>query len=76
MIQVIAFAGAFSDPCEYRDTAVLHGNIVNHFHHDNRFTDTGPTEEAHFSASWKRHQQIDNLDAGFKDPHCRILLGK
>ena len=36
----------------------------------------GTAEEAHFSTAWKRDQQIDHLNPGFKNTDGGVLLGK
>ena len=76
MVKVISFTGPFTDTGEYRNTAVLQSDIVDHFHHNNGLADTSAAEEAHFPAAGKRDKQIDNLNAGFKNPHGRILFRK
>jgi hypothetical protein len=66
VIEVVAFTGTLPHAGKHGDTAVLHGDVVNHFHHDNGFANTGAAEHAHLTAAGKRHQQVDDLDAGFK----------
>ena len=55
---------------------MLHGNVINHLHHDYGFTDTGAAKHPHFTASGKGYQQVDHLYAGFEHAHFGILLGE
>ena len=54
----------------------MHGDVINHFHHDNGFTTTCAAEQSHFTTTWERYEEIDNLDACLKNVHLGILLGK
>jgi hypothetical protein len=76
VIEVIAFTGTLPHSGKNGDTTVLHGDVMNHLHHDNGFANTGAAEHAHLTAAGKRHQQIDDLYAGFKHVDFHILFGE
>ena len=65
MIQVVSFTSTLAHTGKYGNTAVLHGDIMDHLHHDNGFTHTGAPEHPHLAATWKGYQQVDHLDPGF-----------
>ena len=67
MVQVVSFTGTLTNTAEYRDTTVLHGDVVDHLHHDNGLAATGAAEQTHLAAPWERNQQVDNLDSGLKN---------
>jgi len=46
---------------------MLHGNVVDHLHHDHGFAHAGPAEHTHFAATGKGHQEVDNLNPRLKD---------
>ncbi len=63
MIEVVAFAGTFTDTGEYRQAAVLLGDVVDQLQHVDGLADAGAAEQADFSTFRERHQQIDDFDA-------------
>src|SRR6185437_7683792 len=69
VVEVIAFAGAFADAAEDGVATVLGGNVVNQFHDDDGLADAGAAEQADLSAFDVRSDQVDDLDAGFKNDY-------
>ncbi len=55
---------------------MVHGDVVNHLHHDNGLPATGTAEQTHLATAGEGNQQVDNLDAGFKNLNLGILLGE
>ena len=55
---------------------MLHGNVVDHLHHDNGLTTTSTAEQPHFTTTWERNKQVNNLNTGFKNINLCILLCK
>ena len=53
---------------------MLLGDVVDQLHNDNRLADARATEQADFTALGKRRDQVDDLDAGFEDLSCRLLI--
>lgn len=76
VIEVIPFAGAFADTGKYGIAAVAFGNIVNQFHNQNGFADTGAAEQTDFAAFGIRFKQIDYFNAGGQNFRIGGLLGK
>ena len=74
MIQVVALTRPFTHAGKDRYAAVLHGNVVDHFHHNNGLADPGSAEHPHLAPAGEGHQQINNLYSGFKNPHRRVLF--
>ncbi len=66
MIEVIAFAGTLPDASEDRKAGVLLGDVVDQFHHVDGLADAGTTEQANLAALGKGANQVDHLDARFK----------
>ena len=76
MVHVIAFTGSFTDTRHNGTSAVLNGNVVNQFLHQDGFADTGTAEQTDLTALGIRAQQVDDLDACFQDFAGCLLLGK
>ena len=74
MVQVVALAGPLANAAEHGDTAVLHGDVVDHFHHDNGLAATGAAEQAHLAAAREGNEQVDDLDARLEYVHLGVLL--
>ena len=64
VVKIVAFARAFTDAGEHRNTAVQFGDVVDEFHDDDGLADAGAAERADFAALEKRADQINDLDAG------------
>ena len=64
VIEVVAFAGTFTDACEHRVTTVRLGDVVDQFHDENGLADAGAAEQADLAALGVRREQVDDLDAG------------
>ena len=73
-VQVVAFTGALTHAGEHRNAAVVHGDVVDHFHHDDGLAHAGAAEHAHLAAPGEGHQQVDNLDAGFQHLNRGVLI--
>ena len=76
VIEVVSFTGPLANARKNRNTAVLHGDVVDHLHHNDGFADACAAEHAHLAAARKRNEQVDNLYAGLEDFDRGILLGK
>ncbi len=66
VIEVIAFAGALTHTGEYRQAAVLLGDVVDELHHVHGLPHAGAAEQADLAALGERADQVDHLDAGFE----------
>ncbi len=66
MVEVISFSRSFPHASKHGYTAVLHGDVVDHLHHDNRLAHAGAAKHPHLAAPRKRHQQIYNLNTCLK----------
>ncbi|VBB42417.1 hypothetical protein TRIP_B200557 [uncultured Desulfatiglans sp.] len=53
---------------------MLHGDVVDHLHHNDGLTHSCATEHPHLAAARKGNQQVYNLDAGLEHIHARILV--
>ena len=74
MVEVVTFTSTLTNTREYRQTAVLGGDVVDQFNHVYGFTNTGTTEQTNFTTLGKRANQVDNLDAGFQQVGRRCKL--
>src|SRR4051794_8930112 len=74
VVKIVAFARAFTDAREHRDTAVQLRDVVDEFHDDDRLTDTCATERTDFTALEEWANQINDLDAGRENLRRRGLL--
>ena len=59
--EIVAFAGALSDPAKDGESAVLLGDVVDEFHDDDSLADASAAEEANLSTFQKRLDEIDDL---------------
>ncbi len=73
-VEVVAFPGALTHAGEHRDAAVVHGDVVDHFHHDDGLAHAGAAEHPHLAAPGEGHQQVDDLDAGFQHFNGGVLV--
>ena len=76
MVQIVSFTGPLANTAEYGNTTVLHGDVVDHLHHDNSLAAAGTAEQAHLATAGEGNQQVDNLDAGLKNVDFGVLLGE
>ncbi len=76
VIEVVALAGALAHPGEDADAAVLHGDVVDHLHHDHGLAHPGAAEHAHLAAAGEGDQKVDDLDPGFQDVDRGVLVGQ
>src|SRR3989339_517249 len=76
MVKVISLTGSFPYTTEHGNTTMLHGDIINHFHHDNGFSNACTPKHPHFTTAWEGDKQINHLDAGFQNPDRCILFSK
>ena len=74
VVKIVAFARAFTDAGEHRNTAVQLGDVVDQFHDDDGLADAGAAERADFAALQERADQINDLDAGGRDLRRRGLV--
>jgi len=73
-VEVVAFAGPLAHAGEHGDAAVVHGDVVDHLHHDDGLAHAGAAEHAHLAPAGEGNQQVDDLDARLEDVDRRILL--
>src|SRR3569623_520818 len=66
VVEVVAFAGTLAHAGEDRVTAVLDGDVADELHHVDGLAHAGAAEQADLAAFGERADQIDDLDAGFK----------
>ena len=64
--EIVAFTGPLADTGEHGHTTVLHGDVVDEFHDDDRLADARTTEQTDFAATKIRFQKIDDLNAGLE----------
>ncbi len=74
VVQVVAFTGTFTNARENRITGVHFGDVVDQFHDQNGFTNTGTTEQTDFTTLGVRCEKVDNLDACFQYFGCGRLF--
>src|SRR5210317_1639605 len=55
---------------------MMHGDIINHFHHNNGLAATSTTEESHFTTTWEGYEQVYYLDTCFQNVNLGILVSK
>ena len=78
MVEVVAFTGTLTHAGEYGITAVLDGDVADQLHQRHGFTHASTAEQADFAALGDRHDQVDDLDAGFQDvvTTCLLFVGR
>src|SRR5258708_18916094 len=67
IVKIVSLACALSDTGEDGNPAVEFGDVIDQFHDNDRFADTGAPEGADLAAFEKRADQVNYLDAGSKD---------
>ena len=50
MVQIITLTSALTNSSKHWITTMIHSNVINQFHNNDRFTDTSTTKKADFSA--------------------------
>ena len=73
VVKIVAFARAFTDAGEHRNTAVQFGDVVDQFHDDDGLADTCATERADFAALQEGADQVDDFDAGRENLRARWI---
>ncbi len=73
-IEVVAFAGPLAHAGEHRDAAVVHGDVVDHLHHDDGLADAGASEHPHLAASREGDEEVDDLDSRFEHVDRGVLF--
>src|SRR5262249_53880783 len=63
-----------ADACEHRHAAVFHGDVVDQFLNNDRLADACTTKCANLAAPREGTDQINYLDARFKDLCLCILI--
>ncbi len=53
---------------------MFHGDVIDQFHENNGFADSGAPEQADLSAARIRRKQVDNFDTGFKGLDFGFLI--
>ena len=72
--QVVALPGAFSDPREHREAAVLGGDVVDQLLDDDRLPHARSAEQPDLAAPEVGLQQVHHLDAGLEHLQIGILI--
>ena len=67
MVEVVTLTGTLTHSGKYREAGVLDGDVSNQFHQRHGLAYAGAAEQADFAAFYDRHDQVDDLDTGFKD---------
>ena len=67
VVEIVTLARALSDPGEDGITTVVHGDVVDELHDDDRLPDSCTPEEADLAPLRVWGQQVDDLDAGDED---------
>jgi len=75
-VEIVALSRPFTHSAENGDAAVMHGDVMDHLHHDDCLADTGAAEHPHLTASGKGNEEVDYLDPRFENVHRGILLRK
>jgi hypothetical protein len=73
-VEVVAFAGPLAHTREHRNTAVVHGDVVDHLHHDDGLADAGAAEHPHLAASREGDEEVDDFDPRFEDVNRGVLF--
>ena len=76
MNKLVTLAAAFAHSRKHRVTAVIYGDIVNHFHYKHGFTNARTAEKTYFTAFGIGHQKVNYLNPRFKQLGCGLLLIK
>jgi hypothetical protein len=76
VIQVISFPGPLANAGENGNSAMLLGDIVDHFHKNNGLAHPCSAEHPHFATLGKGDQKINNLYPGFQDFNLGALVNK
>jgi hypothetical protein len=74
MIEIISFTGTLTNTGEEGKTTMPLGDVVDQFHDDNCLADAGTTECADLTALGEGTDQINDLDAGFKNLGLGVLI--
>ena len=73
-VEVVPLAGPLADAREDGDAAVVHGDVVDHLHHDDGLADAGAAEHPHLAAPRKGDEEVDDLDPGFEHMDRGVLF--
>ena len=73
-VEVVAFAGPLAHAGEHRNAAVVHGDVVDHLHHDDGLADAGAAEHAHLAAPREGDEEVDDLDPGLEHVDRGVLF--
>ena len=76
VVQIVSFTSTLTNTGENGISSVVHGNVVDKFHDNNCFSDTGSSEQTNFSSFGVRGQKVNNLDSSYKNILRTSLLGK
>ena len=76
VIEIIPFTGALTHTGKNRQARMLFGDVVDQLHDRHRFAHASTAKQSDLAAFGDRHDQIDDLDAGFKNLDAERLVGK
>ena len=78
VVEVVAFTGTLTDAGEHRVTGVLGRDVADQFQQRDGLADAGAAEQADLAALGDRHDQVDDLDAGFQQfgGTCLVLVAR
>ena len=74
MVEIVAFAGAFTDSGENGKAAVHLRDVIDQLHDDDGLANAGAAEGADFAALGEGTDQVDDFDAGFKHLRLGVLV--
>ena len=75
-VQVVTFPRPLTHAGKYGITTVAFGNVIDELHDDDRLAYAGAAERTDLTALGEGADQINNLDASFKNLRRRILIGE
>ena len=75
-VQIITLTGTFSDARKNRNTVMIIRDVIDQLFDQDCFADAGATEQTDLAALGIRADQVNDLDAGFKNFRRRHLLLK
>jgi hypothetical protein len=76
VVQIVTLTGTLTNTREHGETRVHFGDVVDQFHNQNGFTNTGTTEQTNFTTLSVWCQKVDHFDACFQNLRCGCLLSK
>mmetsp|Transcript_41362 Transcript_41362/g.62759 ORF Transcript_41362/g.62759 Transcript_41362/m.62759 type:complete len:460 (-) Transcript_41362:208-1587(-) len=76
VVEIVTLARALSDSGENGVSSVVHGNVVDELHDNDRLSDSGSAKETNLSSLGVRGEQVHHLDSGDENLLGLSLLGE